>query len=88
MDIITMIQTLGFPIACVVACGWFIYKMWTKSTDQNEKREEKLYMTLGEVNATNKEISETNRMLVEQFTSDMTQVREDIAEIKEVILQK
>lgn len=30
MDIITIIQTLGFPIACVVAMGWYVY-------DNNEK---------------------------------------------------
>ena len=87
MNITEIIQTLGFPIACVVACGWFILKMWTENQEQNERREEKLYTTLGEVNSTNKELSETNKMLVEQFKTDMGKVKEDIEDIKEAILK-
>lgn len=95
MDITEIVQTLGFPIACVIACGYFIYKMYVDSTDRNKEREEKLYTTLGQVNSTNKsisetnkEISETNRRLVEQFTFDMQKVREDISDIKEVVLKE
>lgn len=55
---------------------------------RNKEREEKLYATLGEVNATNRAISETNRRLVDQFTDDMQKVREDISDIKEVVLKE
>lgn len=87
MDYINLVQTLGFPIACVIAMGYFIFIVWNKMQEQNEKREEKLYSTLVEVNATNKEISETNKMLVEQFRNDMAKVKDDIEDIKEVILK-
>ncbi|WP_312700470.1 hypothetical protein [Sedimentibacter sp.] len=31
MDINSIIKDLGFPIACVIGCGWFIYKMYFNS---------------------------------------------------------
>ena len=42
-NIIQLIQTLGFPIACVVACGWFIAKKDKATTEANCKREERMY---------------------------------------------
>ena len=38
----TLVTSLGFPIVCVMALGWFIYKAFEKFTAQSEKREEKL----------------------------------------------
>lgn len=38
--IITVIQTLGFPIACVVGLGFFIWKFVTRIQDENKQREE------------------------------------------------
>lgn len=49
MDI-AMIQSLitgvGFPIFCVLALGFFGYKAWIKSQEQNEKREERSYQMM------------------------------------------
>ena len=39
---ITLIQTLGFPIACVVALGLFAYYFITRIQDENLQRENKL----------------------------------------------
>ena len=41
MDIIQMIQNLGFPIACVIACGFFIYKTTQQTREDNLRREER-----------------------------------------------
>lgn len=52
-----MVATLGFPIVCVGALGWFIYQIFIKTTAQNEKnmqqvqdrcaaREERLYQQI------------------------------------------
>ena len=41
MDIIQMIQSLGFPTACVVACGLFIYKTTQQTREDNLRREER-----------------------------------------------
>lgn len=40
--LITVIQTQGFPIACVVGLGFFIWKFVTRIQDENKTREEKL----------------------------------------------
>ena len=32
MDWVTIIQTLGFPIACVIGLGWFVVRL----TDQHK----------------------------------------------------
>ena len=41
MDIIQMVQSLGFPIACVIACGFFIYKTTQQTREDNLRREER-----------------------------------------------
>ena len=38
----TLITSVGFPIVCVLALGWFIYKAFEKFTAQSEKREDGL----------------------------------------------
>ena len=46
MDVAQMVEhaitTLGFPIVCVVFLGWFIWKIWLRQQEQNEKREDKI----------------------------------------------
>ncbi|MDA3732099.1 hypothetical protein PBV87_11455 [Niameybacter massiliensis] len=49
MDIATiqgLITGVGFPIFCVLALGFFGYKVWVKSQEQHEKREERSYQML------------------------------------------
>jgi len=38
-DVVTLIQTLGFPIAVAVACGVFIYKFVNRDKDEAKERE-------------------------------------------------
>ena len=40
-ETITVIQTLGFPIAVAIACGWFIYKIVNRDKDEANAREDK-----------------------------------------------
>lgn len=96
MDVGTLegvITNLGFPIAVCIAAGFFIYKMWIRSQEQNEKREEKYTEMLIKSNviseqllATNKELSETNKALVEEFSKNMLDIQGDIKDIKSVVL--
>lgn len=37
---ITLIQTLGFPIACVIALSFFIYKSWQRDNQKEEQNRE------------------------------------------------
>lgn len=55
MDITQLINTFGFPIACVIACGWFIYIMWK----QQMKDKEKLYTELEKSRETTTKATET-----------------------------
>lgn len=65
------IAQVGFPIVCVVGLAFFIYKIWQKMSDQQEK----LTTTLIEVNATNKELSETNKLLAESLSKDIEKIK-------------
>lgn len=45
-DVVNMINTVGFPIACVIACGYFIYKTNQQNRQDNKDREDKMYKQL------------------------------------------
>lgn len=85
MDIQTIISTFGFPISCVIGCSWFILKMYDDNKKANEEREDKLYSTLIEVNATNKSISETNKRLVDEFNKTIGDIKDTVDDILDEI---
>lgn len=94
-NIMQIIQTLGFPIACVVACGFFIYKLVNRDKDEAKEREDRLIEanektslalskvadTIEETNTLNKELSETNRLLVERVDGDLSNINTNIDKI-------
>lgn len=41
-EIVQIIQNLGFPIACVVALAFFLYKLVTRDKDEAANREQRL----------------------------------------------
>ena len=43
MDIVTIIQSLGFPIACVVSIAFAFWKIIMSEREENAKREDRLY---------------------------------------------
>lgn len=95
MDWMQIIQTLGFPIACVVACGFFIYKLVNRNQDEAKERETKLIEanmksavaldkvadSISESNTVNKELSETNRLLVEKMTDKLDDIDGNVEKI-------
>lgn len=70
----TSVSQVGFPIVCVIGLAFFIYKIWQKMSEQQEK----LTTTLVEVNSTNKELSETNKKLVENLSRDVEKIKEKL----------
>lgn len=67
---ITVIQTVGFPIACVLCMGYFIYVMWDRQTKECkeqaaaiaaecQKREEKLFLQIDKFSEVVNNISTT-----------------------------
>lgn len=82
----TLITSVGFPIVCVLALAWFIYKAFEKFTAQSEKREEKLYTVLAQAQETNERLSKTNSEFVtvlNTYKSDLEEIKSDVSEIKE-----
>lgn len=82
MEILTflveILPTVGFPILCVGALGWFVYKFYTDSQKQNAEREEKLYIQLGKQT----EINEKFANIIAQYETKLNIIQTDISEIK------
>lgn len=82
--IIELISTLGFPIACVVALGVFVWKIYNQSIT----REDKLMQEITENRLVNEKAIETIAQFAERFThieNDVELIKNDITVIKEKI---
>lgn len=94
MDVNTwqnLITSVGFPIVCVLALGWFIYKAFEKFTDASAKREEKLYSIIADAQATNEKLLETNAEFVsvlDTYKTDLVKIKEDVSVIKDYFNEK
>ena len=69
-----LITALGFPIACVIALGVFVYKIYQRS----EIREDKLMDEIAETRAVNAQAIET----ISKFAGSIDTIKNDIGEIK------
>lgn len=84
-----IIPTLGFPIICVFGLGWFIFKIYTDTTKQNnenmaavqarcKEREEKLYIQLEKQNEINGKFAN----IIAQYDIKLNTIQSDISDIK------
>lgn len=79
IEVITnIVQTLGFPIALVIAMGIFIYKLWQQSVT----REGKLYDELAACRAVNEKAIST----IAHYADKLDTIQEDVKVIKEDIV--
>lgn len=79
---IELIPTLGFPIACVIALGFFVWKIYNQSIE----RENKLMAEITENRLVNEKAIETIAQFAERFThieGDVELIKTDINLIKE-----
>ncbi len=78
MEVVTflveLIPTVGFPIVCVVALGLFVYKIYKRS----EEREDKLMTELTETRKVNAQAIET----ITKYATNLETITNDISEIK------
>jgi len=81
MDWNAIINTLGFPVACVCACGWFIYTMYTNNTTENTKREEKNYEMLGKFQVSIDKFAD----ILKVYESRLGTIEKDVKDIKEIV---
>lgn len=91
MDISTvegLITSIGFPIFCVLALGFFIYKSYEQIEKRNEGREEKLYTMLANSQSAIDNAIETNAKFVAQLESmqnNVNRISDDVDDIKEYL---
>lgn len=87
-----LITTVGFPIVCVIGLGWFIYKIYTDTTKENNEnmealqercaaREEKLFDEIKETRAVNAQAVAT----IAQYAEKLDTIQADVSEIKNII---
>lgn len=82
--LVELIPSLGFPIVCVIALGFFVWKIYNQSI----VREDKLMAEITENRLVNEKAIETIAQFAERFThieSDVELIKTDINVIKEKI---
>lgn len=92
MEWVQIIQTLGFPIACVVACAWFIAKNVDRDRDESKEREDKLIEAnvknadaLVKVADTIERTNEINQNLMDKLDTKIDKVEQDVKQILDII---
>lgn len=92
MDIATITQlitSLGFPIVAVIAMAWFIYQIYTKTTEDSAvnmekvqarcaEREDKLYQEIKE----NREVNAQAIATIAKYAEKLEVIQNDVNEIK------
>lgn len=83
-----IISTVGFPIACVIALGFFIYKAWNDMSKRSTEREEKLYTMLASAQNSIDEAVETNGKFLTQLKvmqGNLSEISKDVDDIKDYL---
>lgn len=91
--VLQAITTVGFPIVCALVMGWFIYKIYVNTTEQNKinmeqvqarcaDREEKLYTQIQKAQEINGQAIATITLYAERLEV----IQADVKEIKEKLL--
>lgn len=82
--IVELISTIGFPIVCVLALGFFVWNIYKQSI----VREDKLMHEITENRLVNEKAIETISQYAERLThieETITEVRNDVSLIKEKV---
>ena len=82
----TAISTLGFPIVITIALMWFVWKLWNKTQEQNDKREMRLYEVIATAQVQNDTLSKTNEkfvLVLNTYKEDLKSIKDDVADIKQ-----
>lgn len=72
-----LITTMGFPIAMVIALGFFVYKLWQQSVT----REEKLMEEITENRLVNTKFAE----IIAGYEITLGEIKNDVKDIKDTL---
>lgn len=73
-QVTNLITNLGFPVACCIAMGFFIYNIWGR-----------INSTLDKVTETNNQLVITNQSLISSINSKVDKIEEKVEEISNKI---
>lgn len=59
MDISNLVQNFGFPVACVFACGYYIWQIGKAEREENAKREQRHYEQMDKFSTSLDKFNET-----------------------------
>lgn len=82
--LVGLIGSLGFPIACVLALGLFVFKIWKQSVE----RERVLMAEITENRLVNAKAIETIALYAERLNhieGNIEEIKNDVTQIKEHI---
>ena len=85
---VEVLQSVGFPIFCVLALGYFVYSSYQKMITDTKEREDKLYTMLTSAQATISTAVENNVKLaaqIEIMQRNVEKLADDIDDIKDVV---
>ena len=74
---VEIVSTLGFPIACVIALGFFVWKIYNQSVE----REGKLMAEITENRLVNTKFAE----IIAQYEITLGEIKTDVKEIKDTL---
>ena len=80
-EITKFITTLGFPIVCVIACGYFINYIIKAEREENQKREEKYIETINQFSVVMDKVNENlinNNKRLEYIENKLDEICVDI----------
>ena len=86
---VELISALGFPIACVIALGAFVFTIYKNTTKENKEnmekvqarckeREEKLYEEIKE----NRQVIAQSIATLQSYADNLEVIRQDVGTIK------
>lgn len=90
MDFITLIQNVGFPIACCTAFGYYLINKDKADREERKEdkiadrvREDKILETNAELLATNKQLAESVEIIAKDMRNDITRTESKVDKILE-----
>ena len=75
--IVELIGTIGFPIVCVIALGWFVWHIYKQSV----VREDKLMTEITENRLVNTKFAE----IIAGYDVTLGEIKQDVKDIKDTL---